>query len=147
MSYQRVSRNGPWERLAWTQMTLGRVNKKNKTPRRFGSISVQRTPISGFLDFWILAVNYNRSRCAILRRNNAAQAQEFIKNINDLLCTKPSSKSQALLQGYVHEGTFVNHTKMLGNAISFEKNVGPFHKNCVDMGFCPSGRAGELSLR
>ena len=29
-------------------MTLGRVDKKNKTPRRFGSISVQRTPISGF---------------------------------------------------------------------------------------------------
>ena len=32
-----------------------------------------------------------------------------------------SSKSQALLQVYVHEGTLVYHTKMLGNAISFEK--------------------------
>ena len=25
-SHQGVSRNGPWERLAWTQRTLGRVN-------------------------------------------------------------------------------------------------------------------------
>ena len=33
---------------------------------------------------------------------------------------KPS-KSQALLQVYTREGTFVYHTKMLGNAISFEK--------------------------
>ena len=77
----------------------------------------------------------------------ASTFKKFIKNISDLLGTKPSSKSQALLQGYVHEGTFMNHTKMLGNAISFEKNVGPFHKNCVDVGLCPSGRAGELSLR
>ena len=34
---------------------------------------------------------------------------------------EPSCKSQALLQVYVHEGTLVYHTKMLGNAISFEK--------------------------
>ena len=38
----------------------------------------------------------------------------FIKNINGFFGMKPSSKSQALLQ--VH-----GHTKMLGNAISFEK--------------------------
>ena len=77
----------------------------------------------------------------------ASTFKKFIKNINDLFGTKPSSKSQALLQVYLHEGTFVYHTKMPGNAISSEKNVGPFHKNCVGMGFCPSGRAGELSLR
>ena len=47
-SHQGASHNGPWERLAWTQRTLGRVNEKNETPRRFGSISVQRIPISGF---------------------------------------------------------------------------------------------------
>ena len=46
-SHQGVSHNGPWERLAWAQRTLGRVNEKKDTPRRFGSISVQRTPISG----------------------------------------------------------------------------------------------------
>ena len=34
---------------------------------------------------------------------------------------KPSSKSQALLQVYAREGTFVYHTKMLGNVITFEK--------------------------
>ena len=34
---------------------------------------------------------------------------------------KPSSKSQAVLQVYVHEGTFVYQTKMLGKAVSFEK--------------------------
>ena len=39
-SHQGVSRNGPWERLTWTQRTLGRVNEKNETPRRFSSISV-----------------------------------------------------------------------------------------------------------
>ena len=38
----------------------------------------------------------------------------FIKNINGFFRMKPSSKSQALLQVYVH-------TKMLGNTISFEK--------------------------
>ena len=47
--------------------------------------------------------------------------KKFIKNINGFFGMKPSSKSQALLQVYVHEGTFVYHTKMLGNAISFEK--------------------------
>ena len=45
---QYSPRNGPWECLAWTQRTLGRVNEKNETPRTFGSISVQRAPISGF---------------------------------------------------------------------------------------------------
>ena len=39
-SHQGVSRNEQWERLALTQRTLGRVNEKNETPRRFGSISV-----------------------------------------------------------------------------------------------------------
>ena len=47
-SNQGVSRNGPWERLTWTQRTLGKVNEKNETPRRFSSISVLRTLISGF---------------------------------------------------------------------------------------------------
>ena len=57
---------------------------------------------------------------------------------------EPSSKSKALLQVYVREGTLVYHTKMPGNAISLD--VGPFHKNCVDRGFCLSGRARELTL-
>ena len=39
----------------------------------------------------------------------------------DFFGMKPSSKSQALLQVYVHERTFAYHTKMLGNSISFEK--------------------------
>ena len=34
---------------------------------------------------------------------------------------KPSSKMQALLQVYVHEGAFVYQGRMLGNAISFEE--------------------------
>ena len=54
-SHQGASRNGPWERLVWTQRTLGRVNEKNETPRRFGSISVQRIPISGF-GLWTVSV-------------------------------------------------------------------------------------------
>ena len=78
----------------------------------------------------------------------ASTFKKFIKNINGFFAMKPSSKSQALLQVYVHEGTFVYHTKMLGNAISFEKMWVLFTKTyCVDRGFCPSGRAGELSLR
>ena len=34
-----------------------------------------------------------------------------------------------------------------GKCHFFGKPVGPFHKNCVDRGFCPSGRAGALSFR
>ena len=91
------------------------MNEKNETPRRFGSISVPEKS-----DFWIWAVN--RSRCTILKRNNVAQAQElsylfastfkkFIKNINGFFGMKPSSKSQALLQVYIHERTFVYQRK------------------------------------
>ena len=70
-SHQGVSCNGPWERLAWTLRTLGRVNEENETPRSFGSISVPENS-----DFWIWVVN--SSRCTILRRNNVPQAQEFV---------------------------------------------------------------------
>ena len=51
----------------------------------------------------------------------ASAFKKFIRNISGFFGVKPSSKNQALLQVYVHEGTFVYHTKMLGNAISFEK--------------------------
>ena len=74
----------------------------------------------------------------------ASTFKKFIKSINGFFGMKPSSKSQALLQVYVHEGTLVYHTKTPGNAISFD--VGPFHKDCVDRGFCLSGRARELTL-
>ena len=30
-SHQGISHNGPWERLAWLQRTLGRTNEKNET--------------------------------------------------------------------------------------------------------------------
>ena len=30
-SHQGISRNGPWERLAWLQRTLERMNEKNET--------------------------------------------------------------------------------------------------------------------
>lgn len=53
----------------------------------------------------------------------ASTFKKFIESINGFFCMKPSSKSQALLQVYVHKGTFVYHTKMLGNAISFEKRL------------------------
>ena len=51
----------------------------------------------------------------------ASTFKKFIRNISGFFGVKPSSKNQALLQVYVHEGTFVYHTKMLENAISFEK--------------------------
>ena len=51
----------------------------------------------------------------------ASTFKKFIKNIHGFFGVKPSSKSQALLQVYVREGAFVYHSKMLGNAISFEK--------------------------
>ena len=51
----------------------------------------------------------------------ASTFKKFIKNINGFFCMKPSSKTQALFQVYVHEGTFVYQTNMLGNAVSFEK--------------------------
>ena len=54
-SHHGVSRNGPWERLPWTRRTLGRVDEKNETPRRFGLISLQRTPISEF-GLWTVPV-------------------------------------------------------------------------------------------
>ena len=64
--------------MQWTMGTFsvdakdaGKMNEKNETPRRFGSISVPENS-----DFWIWAVN--SSRCTILRRNNVAQAQEFV---------------------------------------------------------------------
>ena len=124
-SHQGLSRNGPWKRLAWTQRTLGRVNEKNETPLRFGSISVQRTQISGF-GLWTVPVALFWGEIMSHRHNNlsylfSSTFKKFIKNINGFFGMKPSSKNQALLQVYVHEGTFVYHTRMLGNAISFEK--------------------------
>ena len=73
--------------------------------------------------------------------------KKFMKNINGFFGMKPSSNSQTLLQVYVHEETFFTTRKRWEKPFLSKKNVGPFHKNCVDRGFCPSGRASELSLR
>ena len=51
----------------------------------------------------------------------ASTFKRFIKNINGFFGMKPSSKSQALLQVCVHEGTFVYQTKMLRKTVSLEK--------------------------
>ena len=115
-SHQGVSRNGPWERLMWTQRTLGRVNEKNETPRRFSSISVQRTPISGF-GLWTVPVALGWGEIMSHEHKNlsylfASTFKKFIDNISGFFGMKPSSCNLASLLPW---------RKMLGNAISFEK--------------------------
>ena len=90
----------------------------------------------------------NRSRCASLRRNNVTQAQEFvlpfrsrlllkkfIDNISGFFGMKPSSENPALLQSC----KFTSMKENAGKCHFFRKNVDPFHRNCVDRGFCLSG--------
>ena len=148
MSLQGVSRNGPWERLTWTQRTLGRVSEKNETPRRFSSISVLRTPISGF-GLWTVPVALVWGKIMSHKHKNLsylflllATFKKFIDNISGFFGMKPSSENPALLQSC----KFTSMKENAGKCHFFRKNVGPFHRNCVDRGFCLSGRAGELFL-
>ena len=73
----------------------------------------------------------------------ASTFKKLIDNISGLFGMKPSSKNPFLLQSC----KFTSMKENAGKYHFFRKNVGPFHRNCVDRGFCLSGRAGELSLR
>ena len=95
------------------------------------------TPIfSPFPGAWFQARNLAWDKIISHKHKNLSYL--FIKNINGFFGMKPSSKSQALLQVYVHEGTFVYHTKMLGNAISFE-NCGSFSQELCGQGILSFG--------
>ena len=93
-------------------------------------------PFSAFSGAWSQARNLAWDEIISHKHKNLSYL--FIKNINGFFGMKPSSKSQALLQVYVHEGTFVYHTKMLGNAISFE-NCGSFSQELCGQGILPFG--------
>ena len=145
-SHQGVSRNGPWERLAWTQRTLGRVNEKKGTPHRFSSISVQRTPISGFglwavplVLFWEDIMSHKHKNLSYLF---ASTFKKFIKNTSlawSLLRAKLSCKFTSIK-------VYLCTTRKCWEMPFLLKKCGPLYKNGVNRGFCPSGRAGELSL-
>ena len=76
------------------------------------------------------------------------EREKFINNFSGFFAIKPSSKNPALLQSckFTFMKVHLCTTRKSREMPFLSKNVGPFHKNCADSGFCLSGRAGELSL-